>query len=120
MKKIIVTLTCVMLTACASYRTEIMVYNDLNHYVPNCNQPEQQLVFLNQQLRNAQDQQTRAVAQSLIKYIKDWCPKSELVRDQGCVAVREETKSGYSQSMVCRLGPHKRTVINRWETDIDN
>ena len=120
MKLLAILATSLTLVACGSTRHEIMVYNDLNHYIPNCNQPVQQMAFLKQQLRNAQDQQTKAVVMVSINYINRWCPESQLVREQGCIYARESFDRGSSNATVCRSAASRNPVVNRWETEVDN
>jgi hypothetical protein len=118
--KLIIAFVAIALTACGTPRTQTMSYNDLNYYVANCNQPEQQLMFLREQLRNAPDQHSAAVIRVSMRYIQDWCPTSQRRVSQGCVNVREQFTPGGSTAVVCRFGPEQRPLVNRWEAEIDH
>jgi hypothetical protein len=117
--KLLIALVAIALTACGTPRSQTMAYNDLNYYVANCNQPEQQLAFLGEQLRNAPDQHSAAAIKVSMRYIRDWCPTSQRKVAQGCVTARETFTPGSSTAVVCRFGPEQRPLVNRWEADID-
>lgn len=118
MKKILILMLCVTTWGCARQAT--MQFSDLNHFVVNCNQAEQQMAFLQKQYANTSEfnRRQRAVISQAMREIRSYCmPKVN--QDSGCLTVQEQLNASPAVSVVCRARGQKRAYINIWETEID-
>lgn len=121
MKILTIMALCVSVYGCASGRDTTMQFQDLNHFVVNCNQSQQQTVFLQQQYRNTSEfnRKQRAVISQALRQIRSYCAVQQHDKPSGCLTVSEQLSAEPAISVVCRAQGQHRPIINIWETEID-
>jgi hypothetical protein len=118
MKIILPLLTCI-LTGCGA-RVATMQYQDLNHFVVDCQLADQQHRLLKMQYNNTNyfDTRQRAVISQAIREISVYC-RSQPSRRADCLTVQEQFSDVPATSVVCRVPGRTQPVVNTWRTEID-
>lgn len=122
MKNLLGCLSLLCVVGCASPKDARMDFNDLNHFRTDCDHKAEQMAFLKKQEDNTPfwDRKSMAVIHYYQRFMNASCPDPEPAWPNGCIVVREVFGPGNSRAYVCRDEHVKGTVINRWQTEIDN
>lgn len=118
MKLSLLLLTCI-LTGCGA-RVATMPYQDLNHFVIDCQLADQQRQLLQMQYRNTNyfDTRQRAVISQAIREINIYC-RPQPSRRADCLTVQEQFGEVPATSVVCHVPGRPQPVVNTWRTEID-
>ena len=118
--KTLLILTSCLLVGCGGPRVTTMPYQDLNHFVVDCQLADQQRKLLTMQYRNTNyfDNQQRAVISQTIREINIYC-RAQPTQRADCLTVQEQFSDVPAVSVVCRVPGRPQPVVNTWRTEVD-